>query len=761
MAALTATLDETARGCPAGLAPVAEQFTRADPSAFVRQRDGKDTIELLVRGAKCAGCIRKIESGLIAQAGVEHVRLNLSTGRLTLAWRAGANTAQGLVTALAAIGYDSVAFDPDASRREIDQTGRDLLRCLAVSAFAAMNIMMFSVPIWLGSIDMGEATRTGFYWMSALIAVPAALYSGRPFFRSAWNALKRGRANMDVPISIAVFLTLGMSVAEVLMRGHHAYFDGVVMLLFLLLIGRYLDHVLRERARSAAKDLIAMQTVTAAKLDDSGYAMATPASALRAGDRIALAAGDRNPIDGIIERGRSEIDLSILTGETLPVPAAPGDEIKAGAINLTHGLIVRVTKRVEDSTIADLARLVEIGEQGRTRFVRLADRAAALYVPIVHTLAAATFLGWMFAPALLRQFGFGGAADIGVMGALQNAVAVLIITCPCALGLAIPAVQVVATSRLFRRGVLVKSGDALERIAQADYIVLDKTGTLTLGRPRLNADAAPATVKAAASLARASRHPLSRALVEAAGPGIAADNVREFPGDGLEGKIDGAPARLGRRAFAAPEAPDSSDGSPELWFSCGDKPSVRLTFSDALRSDARDAIAALRERGLDVELLSGDRPSAVSIAAAAAGIAIWRGCAQPGDKIARLEQLKAQGKRPMMIGDGLNDAAALAAAHVSVSPGSAIDISQAAADIVVQGEAMSPIVVAIDVARRSKALMLQNLGFSALYNVIAIPFAVFGFITPLIAAVAMASSSLIVMANAARLSASFKLSAVE
>lgn len=751
MAALDAALDISRPGCPSGLAPGAALFSRADPTAFVRQRDGRDTLELLVRGAKCAGCIRKIESGLLSRPGVEQARLNLTTGRLTVAWRPGENSARAIVDALSAIGYDSAVFDPDSGRREIDRAGRELLRALAVSAFAAMNVMMFSVPIWFSGGEMGDATRTSFYWWSALIGVPSALYAGQPFFRSALAALRRGRANMDVPISIAVFLTLGMSIAEAFLHGRHAYFDGVVMLLFLLLIGRYLDHVLREKARSAAKDLLAMQTVTASRLDETGAAVATPASALRAGDRIVLAPGDRAPVDGMVESGASDIDLSILTGETAPVRIGAKENLQAGAVNLTHSLILRVTRAAQDSTIADLARLIEIGEQGRTRFVRLADRAAALYVPIVHTLAALTFLGWMAAPIVLPHMGLGPVADIGFMGALQNAVAVLIITCPCALGLAIPAVQVVATSRLFRKGVLVKSGDALERIAQADYVVMDKTGTLTLGKPRF-VGGAPADILArAASLARASRHPLSRALVEAAGPGIAASNVRELPGDGLEALIDGVMARLGRRTFAAPNAPDDGDGASELWFAHGNTAPVRLSFADGLRPDAAQTIAALRARGLEVELLSGDRPAAVAQAAKAAGVTQWRGGASPADKIARLEALKAQGKKPIMMGDGLNDAAALAAAHVSVSPGAAIDISQAAADIVIQGEAMNPVVEAVDVARKARVFMLENLGFSTLYNAVAIPFAVFGFITPLIAAVAMASSSLVVMLNAARL----------
>jgi Cu2+-exporting ATPase len=312
-------------------------------------------------------------------------------------------------------------------------------------------------------------------------------------------------------------------------------------------------------------------------------------------------------------------------------------------------------------------------------------------------------------------------------------------------------VQVVATGRLFKRGVLVKSGDALERLAQADVVVFDKTGTLTLARPRLVSVVDRDILVEATTLARASRHPLSRALVEAAGPGAAVKGAREKPGEGVEAEIDGVVARLGRRSFAAPQAEDVGDDAAELWFASRGRPPVRFAFADALRIDAAQAVEALKQRGLSVELMSGDRPSAVEAAARAAGITHWRAGVAPGDKVARLQELRAAGKKPFMVGDGLNDAPALAAAHVSAAPANALEASQAAADLVLQTPELMALAEAIDVARAARARALENLRFSAFYNLIAAPMAAAGLLTPLIAALAMSGSSLIVTLNALRL----------
>jgi Cu2+-exporting ATPase len=743
----TTTLE--ARGCPSGLTPPADE-PAGDAAAFVQHsKDGVDRLELMVEGASCAACIKKIESAMLALPGVRDARLNLSTRRLRVDWTPGAVEAQAIASALTRLGYGAKPFDPEMAQARIDAEGRFLLRCLAVAGFGAMNVMMFSAPIWFGD-DMSATARTLLHWLSALVAIPCALYAAQPFFRSAWKALKARRANMDVPISLAVVLTLSMSIAETVQQGAHAYFDGITMLLFFLLVGRYLDHNLRERARTAARELLALQAVTASRIEADGSIHAIAARDIEIGDRLLLAAGDRAPCDGVIVAGVSELDCSMLTGESLPVTGRAGDTVLAGAVNLTKPITLQAKARAEHSAVAELARLIEVGEQGRGNFVRLADRAAALYVPVVHTLAAVTFLGWFIEPSLLRFMGFT-VADVGFRVALENAVAVLIITCPCALGLAVPVVQVVATGRLFKRGVLVRSGDALERLAAVDTIVFDKTGTLTLGRPHLASQHSDAALQAAAALARVSRHPLSRALVAAAGPGAASASAVETPGEGVVGVVDGVPARLGKRSFAAPNAADAKDGAPEFWFARGDEAPVRFAFSDEIRNDAASTIEALRARGYAIEMLSGDREAAATETARALGIVNWRAGVTPAEKTAHVQHLRAAGRKVLMVGDGLNDAAALAAAHASASLGSAVEASQAAADIVLQGNRLSGIVDAIKVAKAARARSFENLGFSAAYNVIAAPLAALGFLTPLIAACAMSGSSLLVTLNALRM----------
>lgn len=722
-----------------------------DLLAFVRSEGALSRVELLVKGARCAACIRKIEGGLLAAPGVADARLNLSTGRLGIAWRGPPDHARALQRLVQDMGFEAAAFDPEDGAQAVDAEGRALLRRLSVAGFAAMNIMMFSVPVWAGAGEMGPGVKALMLWFSALIALPAAIYAGRPFFASALRALARRSANMDVPISLAVILTLGMSLFETAFGGGHAYFDGVVMLLFLLLIGRYLDHRLRQKARTAAKELLALQSVTAMRVGADGVHTPVAARDILVGDLLALAPGDRAAVDGVVLRGASELDRAILTGETTPIAVRAGDAMPAGAVNLTAPLIMRAERRAQESTVAELARLLEAGEQGRGRHRRLIDRAAGLYVPVVHALAAATFLGWMAAPAIAAALGLGIPAA-GWRPALSNAVAVLIITCPCALGLAIPAVQIVAAGRLFRRGVFVKSGDALERLAQIDTVVLDKTGTLTIGQPELITTLHDRDLAIAAALARASRHPLSRALAAAAGPGAAAEGVVELPGQGLEGAVDGLLVRLGCKAFVAPGEVGQAHGGEELWLRIGGEPARQVLFRDALRADAAASIAKFGARGLRLELLSGDRAAAVAAAAQAVQVREWRGEVDPVGKVARLEALQAAGRRVLMVGDGLNDAAALAAAHVSASPGSAIGASQAAADLVVQGALLEPLVEALDVARAAQRRVNENLAFSALYNLVAVPFAALGLVTPLIAAIAMSASSLVVTLNALRLS---------
>lgn len=725
-------------GCPSGLEPPADGDI-IDPSPFVRRANGLARLDLAVFGAKCAGCIRKIESAMNALPDMQSARLNLSTGRLSLVWTEEAFAPRLIAERLDALGYRAAPFDPEAAEKESDAEGRRLLRALAVAGFATANVMLLSVSVWAGGGEMGPATRELLHWVSAMIAVPSALYSGQTFFTSAFRALKSGRANMDVPISLGVVLALSISLYEFFAGGAHTYFDAAVMLLFFLLIGRFLDHRLRLRARAAARDLLALQAVTARRLSENGQLTSVAARDIAPGDRLLLAPGDRVPVDGVVESGSSDADVSLVTGESAPVRVGEGALLHAGVLNLTSRLTLRAVKTADASLIADLTHLIEAGEQSKSRYIKLADKAAALYVPVVHSLALATFLGWLF------------IGEAGFRASIMNAVALLIITCPCALGLAAPAVQVVATGRLFRSGVLVKSGDALERLAEVDAVIFDKTGTLTFGKPRLanRGEIAEENLSAAAALARISRHPLSRAIVAEAGPGRPAADAVETPGEGIDGTIDGARARLGKASYVGARA--SGDGLQEAWFRLGDAPPVRFVFEDALRRDAADTARELRDLGLNVEMLSGDRKEVAEAVAVQIGVTDWRADMSPQDKIARIGQLKKEGRKAAMVGDGLNDAPSLAGAHASLSPGTAADASQAAADFVYQGEGAAPIVDAVMISRKARRRVIENFYFAAAYNACAVPLAASGMVTPLIAAIAMSGSSMIVTLNALRL----------
>ena len=710
---------------------------RHDYSAFLRpSENGGRSLELLVKGARCAACLSKIETEVRALPAVESARLNLTTGKLTVGFAPGAGDPSLVLERLDGLGYPATLYDPGKAAAARDAEGRKLTLALGVAAFGAGNAMMFSVPIWAGLFgqELGPATRTLMMWMSGVIGAPCAVYAGMPFFESAWRSLRSGRANMDVPISIGVILTLVISFIETVLRGRDAYFDAAVTLLFLLLIGRWLDHRLRASARSAAADLLAMQAPSATLVAEGGAERRIPLSEVAPGDELIVRPGERIPVDAVIAAGVSQLDKSMLTGETLPVRVAAGEPCQAGALNLGGVLRLRAVARSEDSAVAAIARLVEAGAQSRSKYVQLADRAAALYVPVIHTAAALTFVGvW--------------ALGLGPREALLRAVAVLIITCPCALGLAVPAVQVTASARLFRRGILVKSGAALERLAEVDHIVLDKTGVLTEGRPQL-IDPVPAAIAMAAPLAKASAHPLSRALAAYAGPTLLADDVVETPGQGVEGLIGGRRARLGRASFVGVAGAPASE--TELWFGIEGETKIRFVFADQLRADAAATVAALKARGLSVEILSGDAFAAVSRAAEQAGIEVWRAALTPAEKAALVAERTAEGRKVLMVGDGLNDAAALAGAHAGMAPGTALDASQNAADLVFSGERLEAVVEAIDVARSARRRALENFSFAALYNLVAAPAAMLGFVNPFVAALAMSGSSLVVTLNALR-----------
>lgn len=692
--------------------------------------------ELSVPGIRCAGCIAKIERELAPLPGIRKARVNFTSKRVVID-HDPALTPEALRLALADIGFDAEPIQPGPLSSRPSES-KALLRAVAVAGFASMNIMLLSVSVWSGATG---ATRELFHWLSALIALPTVAYAGRPFYKSAWSALRRGRTNMDVPISIGVTLATALSLFETITNGPHAYFDGAVMLLFFLLVGRFLDSVMRDRAREGVEALLRQTAPGGTVLLPDGSTQWLRADAIEPGMRLIVAAGERIAADGVVEQGNSNVDLSLITGESRPEALAPGGKAVAGTLNLDAPLTIRVTAAGDRTTIAEIARMMDAASQSRSRYVRIADRAARLYAPAVHTLALTSFVGWMIAGAGWHQ-------------ALLIAVAVLIITCPCALGLAVPAAQVVAAGALMRRGVLVKDGSALERLAEADVARFDKTGTLTLGRPvPLDLDQLDAEEEApgALALARMSRHPIARALAQALErQGVrAADltDVREEPGYGVAGKLYGRGVRLGRPSWLGVRARHE-----ELvtGFALDGGPVRVLRFSDAVRPDAARAIAELKAIGIASEILSGDRPEAVEPLADSLGLSA-QARLTPDQKLEAIEALHQAGHRVLMVGDGLNDGPALAAGHVSIAPASASDVGQTAADFVFMGDSLAPVPLAVRAARRTLRIVRENFALAIGYNLLAVPLAIFGYVTPLIAAVAMSSSSLIVVANALRL----------
>lgn len=726
---VTRTLDPETR------APQPPDDGAIDLSHYVvAAADGTASLSLLVDGLHCAACVWLIESALKREATVIEARVTLTSHRLELRWRGGIDGAAPLVALVQRLGYRLVPYDPDRAAALTRDEERRLLRALAIAGFAAGNVMLLSIAVWSGAAgDMGIATRDLLHWLSALIALPAVVFGGAPFFRSAWRALGHRRTNMDVPIAVGVVLTSAMSLYETIISGPHAYFEAVVMLLFFLLIGRYLDLRARGRARSAAQLLLALTTHQATVVDANGKVKRLAATAVELGNQILVAPGERIPVDGRVVSGASAVDQSLIDGESTPAPVATGDMVLAGMINLSAPLRLTVTATGTRTFLAEIVRLMEAAEQGRARLVALADRVARLYAPAVHGLALGTFALWLFF-APWQQ-------------ALLNAVAVLIITCPCALGLAVPAVQVLASGRLMRRGILLKSATALERLAMVDMVVFDKTGTLTTGRLALEAADVPRNrLSLAAGLAAASRHPLSEALRRACPDAPAIEGVVEHHGAGLSaGQL-----RLGNRAFCAVPSSDEDDRS-ELWLTQRDASPTRFTFRDELRQDAAVVIESLRRAGIEVLLLSGDRAPVVATMARRLGIADWRAQQTPVEKHAALAEAAARGRKVLMVGDGLNDAPALAAAFISMSPANAADISQTAADIVFQGRSLRAVTETLAIARRSQHLVRENIAFAIAYNALAVPLAMLGLVTPPLAAFAMASSSLIVLGNALRL----------
>jgi P-type Cu2+ transporter len=714
-----------------------------DYSHFVQYRaDGSAALDLILYDVDCAACFIDIENSLKSVPGLTNARVNVTYNRLHVDFEPSKITADAIIDRLAANHYHAKPFRINDAEEAERARSQYLIRCLAVATFAALNIMLLSISIWTGGVEgLSPETRDFFHWLSALIALPAAAYAGQPFYKNAVDGLRHGRWNMDVPISLGIILALGMSVYETAHHGEHAYFDSAVMLLTFLLLGRVLEQAMRKRTRAAAGNIAALKGKVAYRQMADGALVQVPVEALEVGDVVIIRAGDRVPADGQVEKGSSSLDESVITGETRPRFICAGDHIYAGSLSLDGTIEFRISGAGQSTLLDDISQLVEKAGAARSHYQRLADRAARFYAPVVHATAMVTALIWL---------GLGA----GLHMALVTAISVLIITCPCALALAVPAVQVVAAGRLFHAGLFLNSPEALERLADIDFIVFDKTGTLTRPEPTVinAADLSTDMVEAAGFLACNSRHPLSAAIAQALPPTRLSYAVNEVSGAGVEAHVNGEIWRLGSADFCLIDDEQRViDRTLSVIYLRRGTRTAALILSQALRSDAPSVIAALRAFDLPMMILSGDHEKAVQYCADQLGIENWHSALKPADKIAAIQELTHRGHKVLMVGDGLNDAPALASAHASLSPISAVDLAQAHADCVFVGERLAPLYQAVCMARYARRLMQQNLALAIIYNLIAVPLAVMGYVTPLMAALAMSASSLLVTLNALRL----------
>lgn len=723
---------------------IAEEIDIAE--FITHEKDGSNSVSLMVQGLHCAACVWLIESILKKQANVIKARINLSKKTLYLQWQGDEKSGNDLVHLIHEIGYKLLPFDAEILNSADKKYSDSILRALAVAGFGVGNVMLFSFSLWFSDIaEMGKESRNLFHFFSSLIALPIIVFSARPFFSSAWRSIKQGYPNMDLAISIAIFLACAVSMLETFRGATHVYFDSAIMLIFFLLIGRYLDLKARKKAFAIASEFTLL-AASFGRIEEDEKIKILPIKQLRPGMILSVALGEKIAADGIIIEGESEIDTSLISGETLPKKVVKGSEVFAGMINLGAPLKIKITKSASNSLLAEIIHLSEEAESKKNHYIRLSDYLSKFYTPAVHILAFATFIFWL---------------KSGWENALMNATAVLIITCPCALALAVPIVQTIVISNFIRRGILLKSGEALEKLREIDVVVFDKTGSLTIGSPRLldirmaekvlSESEKNHYLKLAASLASKSRHPISRAISASYDGNLESLPIHEYQGLGLEATFENKSLKLGRKNFCGIKNNFQIAENLLTCFAKFGEDELIFLFEDALKEDAKTTIDALKKLGKKIILLSGDAENPVKNIAEKLQISQFYFEQTPVSKVQFLEKLKAENKKFIMVGDGVNDAPSLASAHVSISFSKASDISQNIADVVICGQKLMPIIELINSATKAISLMKQNLLIALVYNLIAVPFAMSGQVVPLIAAIAMSSSSLLVLFNSLRI----------
>jgi len=692
----------------------------------------------------CGACISRIEKALVALEGVDDVRVNLTNKSVSVCW-SDATDPRNFVQRLVELGFHPVL--PTKQRQQRDTQLADYIRALAVSGFAAGNVMLLSVSVWSGA---DQTTRIGFHWLSALITIPAVVYAGRFFFRSAWYALRSGKSNMDVPISVGIALACALSMYDTINHADRVYFESAIMLVFFLLIGRTFDYLVREKASNVVDCLHALEPSGAHRLGKKNKNEFVSVDALIPGDEIVVNAGERIPADGIVISGTSDIDSELVDGESVPKTVYSNQAVLSGTLNISAALIIRVTATAADSFLAKIKQLVRYGEGSKGPYRRLADRVSDIYTPFVHSAALLAFVGWYLSSGDIHR-------------SLSVAISVLIITCPCALALAVPMVQAIAAQRLFASGIIMKNGAALEKARSIDAIVFDKTGTLTEGLPEVTkaTNVSDDMLALAQQLAAISEHPYALAIssmpltrLESSAPHTVPTlkSVQDIPGCGVEALLGEQQIRLGKRQWALGSdrlGTTSDKAASETIMSIEGVLVAEFQFEHRLRTDAVPAVEKLKTQVTELRIVSGDSAAPVQSIATQLELPANADCL-PKDKLEKIMCYTKQGLKVLMVGDGLNDAGAMAAATVSIAPARAAGISRSVADFVFLRSSLMAIPDVISIARKANDLIRQNIMIALVYNLIALPVAFAGLVTPLLAAVAMSASSVLVVANAMR-----------